>query len=85
MPKYVAILNGVYTRIETAKCECCAVSFDTAKREAYNYLRNQQQAIYDASMALARSWPCETCGAVTHLSNTEFHRYCGAHMVGEQI
>ena len=81
--KYVSSLDGVYTRIDIAKDG--GVDFNTAKREAYNYLKSLQQAVYDTSMALARSWPCETCGKVTKLSNTVFHRYCEEHMVGTQI
>jgi len=81
--KYVACLDWAYTRIEEAQRG--GVDFTTAKREAYLYLKAKQQEIYDASMWLARTWPCETCGHVTQLSNTQFHRYCGKHMVGEPI
>lgn len=81
--KYIAVLDGEFTRVEIAKIG--GVDFNTAKREAHRYLKSQQQAIYDTSMILARSWPCETCGAVTQLSNTAFHRFCQEHMVGTQI
>jgi len=80
--KYVSSLDGIYTRIDVAKYG--GVDFNTAKREAYKYLKALQQSVYDTSMELARSWPCETCGEVTQLSNTTFHRYCKEHMQGDK-